>query len=605
MKLLGLSLGELSTAAVYVDKKIIACVSEERFTRNKNDEVFPLQSIEYVLSESGLKGTDIDYVLIAGEKLNLSTHLMRTHSSWRLPDHLEAMHKYWKPTIYENKKINFNELFKNKIDTSQFPGEKKWDDLLNKLTGDYYSDQDQKTYTDFIYKIITDLLGIAKDKIKHIDHHTCHAAYAYWASPIRSPETLVMTIDAYGDGLSSTLSMPTKSGGLKRLHEVPANELTIGRLYRNITLLMGMEPNAHEYKVMGLAPYTKKEIYKKALEVFKNTMYLDGLDFKFKEKPDDHYFWFQKKLEGCRFDGIAGGLQKYTEDILLEYVTNAFKKYKAKHLVYSGGVSMNIKANMLIKDLPFIEQMHVPLSGGDESLAIGVCYAFMDQYNNRNDMEPLSNGYLGPDLDRNGVIKVINKAKDAGLFVYSSSPKKIAKLLANGLVIGRCVGRMEFGARALGNRSIIADPRNRSIVQIINNKIKNRDFWMPFAPSVNEEHFNKYVVNPKNIKSPYMTIGYDSTEMGATALEAGSHPSDKTLRAQTVVREMNPGYHELINAFYDETGVAGLMNTSFNLHGEPIVNSAEDAYRVFLMTDLDAMVIDDTVITKNKENIDI
>ena len=176
-------------------------------------------------------------------------------------------------------------------------------------------------------------------------------------------------------------------------------------------------------------------------------------------------------------------------------------------------------------------------------------------------------------------------------------------MLIKGLVIGRCCGKMEFGARSLGNRSIIADPRNRSIVEVINDKIKNRDFWMPFAPSILDDHVHKYTVNPKNIESPFMTIGFESTEEGSKALEAGTHPSDKTLRPNVVTLKNNPAYYSLIKNFQKKTGIGGLLNTSFNLHGEPIVSTASDAYRVFKLTDIDILLFDEKIISKKTINI--
>ena len=582
---------------MFVDNEIVACVSEERFSRKKNDECYPLHSIEYVLKAGGISGKDLDSVVIAGKTLNLSTQLTRTYSSWKIPDHIKAMREFWYPTLYEGKEVNFYEIFKEKIDLEQYPG--TWDKIF-KDKKDYYSEVDWPIYRDFIHKIISDHIGISINKIKHMDHHVCHAAYAYWASPFRGKDVLVMTADAYGDGLSNTLSLPQNNGGLKCVHSVSDKEFTLARLYRYMTLLMGMEPNAHEYKVMGLAPYAKDPVLEGPYQVFKQHMYVDGIRFKYHEKPKDYYFWFKDRLEGFRFDGIAGGLQKYTEDIMVEYTRNAMKKFKAKRLVYSGGISMNVKVNMFLKDIDEVEDIFIPPSGGDESLAIGACYAYMDRQRGRDNMKPLENSYLGPDVNEIDIKEVTKEAKNEGYFICDANDDLIADILVKGLVIGRCCNRMEFGARALGNRSIIADPRNRSIVETINNKIKNRDFWMPFAPSILKEHSDKYIVNTKGISSPYMTVGFESTDEGEKMLEAGTHPADKTLRPHFVTEENNPAYHSLIKAFHEKTGVSGLLNTSFNLHGEPIVNTATDAYRVFKLTDIDAIILNNKIIAKKE-----
>ena len=600
MNILGLSLGILSTAALSKGNKIIACCSEERFSRLKNDESFPLKSIEYCLEEGGIEGPDLDAVVIGGLQLNLNTHLMRKYSKWSINDHFDLMNNFWKPKLIDGEDVDYNEIFKSKIDTDQYPGKDKWKDFLNTISNEYNSEKDIFSYNEFIHELLVNLLGISKEKIFHIDHHQCQAAYAYWASPIRGKDTLIMTADAYGDGKSTTLSTIKPDGGITLRHEAKANDFQLGRIYRSLTLLMGMMPDAHEFKVMGLAPYAKEPILKQAYEVFKKGMYVDGLNFKYHERPSDLFFYFKNRLENCRFDGIAGGLQRYTEEILLEYTKNALDKFGCSQLVFSGGISMNVKANMLIKDLPNLANMFVAPSGGDESLAIGSIYAYLDEYKKQRDMEPLENAYLGPDINLQDIDEYTFKAKKEGFFISTSDNSKVAKLLVEGKVIGRCFGRMEFGARSLGNRSIIADPRNRKIVNIINEKVKNRDFWMPFAPSVMVESVDDLIKNSKNLISPYMTIAFESTQKGAEELIAGSHPSDATIRPQMVISEMNEEYHSIINHFESLTGVGGILNTSFNLHGYPIVNSVSDAYNVFKKTDIDILLFKDSLISKTE-----
>ncbi len=267
-------------------------------------------------------------------------------------------------------------------------------------------------------------------------------------------------------------------------------------------------PDAHEYKVMGMAPYSKEKTLKDAYNVFKEGMYIDGLNFKWNIKPKDTFFWYKDRLENCRFDGIAGGLQKYFEEIMLEYTSNALSKYKCDQLVFSGGLSMNVKANMLIKDINGLNNMFVPPSGGDESLAIGACYAYLDQIEDQHNMTALESAYLGPNVKENDTKEVLKIANDDGFDVHTSDNDKIVELLTSGKVIGRCVGRMEFGARSLGNRSIIADARNSKIIQVINEKIKNRDFWMPFAPSIIEESCDDLFKNFKEVVSTIYDNGF-------------------------------------------------------------------------------------------------
>ena len=598
MNILGLSLGILSTAALFKNCELKSCISQERFSRLKNDESFPIDAISFVLEENGLKGKDLDVVIIAGNMLNLNTHSMRKYSKWSLKDHFELQNKYWKPKLIENKNLSFNELFKNKIDTDQHPGKSAWDELFDNISDEYEDRNNETIYKNFLHKIISDFLDISKEKIIHLDHHECHASYAYWSTPIRGKDSLIVTADAFGDGLSSTISRISEEGNISKVHSVRANDFQLGRLYRSITLLLAMMPDAHEFKVMGLAPYAKNRAVDLAYNIFSEGMYVDGIDFKYKEKPTDLFFYYKEKLQACRFDGIAGGLQKYTEEIMIKYIQNAMQKFNTNKLLYSGGLSMNVKANMLIKDLPEIKEMSVAPSGGDESLAIGACYAYLDKNNLLNEIKPMEHAYLGSKVSSKEVDECITMAAADKYYSYEYDDEFLAQILAEGKVVGRCVGRAEFGARSLGNRAIIADPRNSKIVEIINEKIKNRDFWMPFAPSILFEASKKYIINEKNIFSPYMTVGFESTDEGSRKLQAAMHPSDKTLRPQMVTKKMNPEYHGLINAFYKLTGVGGLLNTSFNLHGFPIVNSAKDAYNVFIKSGIDVLAFDKFLISK-------
>lgn len=368
-----------------------------------------------------------------------------------------------------------------------------------------------------------------------------------------------------------------------------------------------MKPDEHEYKVMGLAAYSKSKYYKEPLEVFQNTMYVDGLGFAYKETPSDLYFYFRDRLEGYRFDSIAGAIQKYTEDILVQWVDNALKATKAKRVCFGGGVAMNIKAMMEIAKLPEVEEIFICPTPSDESLAMGAAYVAMhDICTSRGQnpalyLKPLKSAYLGPDATPAEVKKVVELAKLKG-YVVNERPSMgyVAQLLADGKVIGRCVGRSEFGARALGNRSIIADPRNLNVMKIINEKVKSRDFWMPFAPSLLEEKTDDYIVNPKRLEAPYMTIAFETKSTVWNDLKAAVHQYDLTVRPQVVTKETNSEYYDLLLEFYKLTGVGGVLNTSFNVHGEPIVQTPNDAFDVFERTNLDVLQLAGYLIERRK-----
>lgn len=600
MIILGLSIGELSTAALMIDGEIVAAASEERFSRMKNDERYPMHAIDYCLTQAGIRGQDLDIVAIAGLTIALGPLITRTYSTFSIQDHIRAQHQYWYPKLYKGKNKPWTQIFKDKLDLSQFPG------TLGQLVSkedNYLSEDNWLQFKGLLHEGISKHLNIPTSKIVHLEHHSCHAAYAYYGSPFRNEPTLVLTADALGDNLSATVSV-THKDTIKRIHSVNHSEFRLARLYRYITLLLGMKPNEHEFKVMGLSAYAKPETLRGPYEIFKNTMYVKGLGFAWHDNPKDMYFNFKDKLEGYRFDGIAGGLQKYLEEILSEWVVNCVKHTEINRVVLSGGISMNIKANKVLHELPEINDLFVCASGSDETLAMGACYHYMaghcDQFDkDKFCIKPIS-AFLGPEFSKDEVYDWMLKLrlKDRYDVECDVSSGSIAGYLAKGFAIGRCAGRMEFSQRALGNRSIIANPSRAEIVKQINHKVKNRDFWMPFAPSVLAESATRYIVNPKNIKSPFMTIAFDSTQTAKTDLIATLHPADHTLRPQILDYGQNPEYHEIISAFNGLTGIGGLLNTSFNLHGEPIVCTPNDALHVFENSEIDAILIGNVLIKK-------
>jgi len=372
----------------------------------------------------------------------------------------------------------------------------------------------------------------------------------------------------------------------------------IARIYRWTTLLLGMKPNEHEFKVMGLAPYSKDYIREPAYRVYKETLAVDGIDFKWLNKPQDTYFYFRDKFEGMRFDGIAAGVQLWLEDLMTEWITNIMKHTGADTLHLSGGVSMNVKANKSISELPCVKYMHVPASGGDESLAIGAAFALVKQLG--GEVQPLEHVYLGDDVtaeDALAAVKQFRGDKDYEI-IDGVDNDYVAELLVKGKVLARCVGGMEFGARSLGNRAILCDPSKHENLRNINEKIKFRDFWMPFTPSILEERGNDYLVNPKALTADYMTMGFDSTDLAKDHLKVAIHPYDFTVRPQLVSKKTNPGYHAVIKAFEKKTGIGAVLNTSQNLHGYPIVRTPQDAVEVFLKSGLDGIIFPNLLLLK-------
>ncbi len=587
-----------SSVSLYVDGQIVAATHEERFTRSKNDEAFPAQSIKFCLDKAGIKADDLDGVAIASFLAHSFEDTVTRRSTWTSHDYLKEQHERWQPILSgeTGKSPSLLEIFPDRVDLDYYPN-----GVLRKLLDD---PSKQPLIHELRVNWFADFLGLSPDKVRRIEHHKCHAYYSYYASPFRSEKVLALTIDGSGDGLNATIGMFDESGNYERLYET--SECNIARIYRYMTLYLGMKPNEHEFKVMGLAPYGKAEYSEKALNVFRETLYVDGVEFKWHTKPTDSYFWFKERLEGERFDNVAFALQTWVEELLVKWVTNSIEKFGINKIVVAGGVAMNIKAMGKIAELDCVDSLFIGGSASDESMAIsaGICLAEdLHKENashwNHSAVKPLRSLYLGPEASAEEE-KEATKQVDADEYDISPKPtsKEIAKLLQRGLIMARCAGQMEFGQRALGNRSILADPKDPLVKEKINSAIKNRDFWMPFAPIVMDKFVDKYLANHKGIDSPHMTIGYNTTKEGYSAMIAACHPADKTARAQILTKDINQELYEIILEFSKLTERGALLNTSFNLHGFPIVNTPKEAIFVFQNSGLDGLILNNYLILK-------
>lgn len=595
MKILAITLEKCSGCAIFVDDKVVFSASEERYSRIKSDSSFPLNSIKDALQFTGLQGKDFDKVIICGNKISLIPSLINEYSTFSIDDQIRAMEEYWYPNLVLGENKSFLEIFKDKINLNQFPYNtelgKKFE--IFKLQNPY-TEEDGKKVSDFFKQIISSFLEIDENKIIHMEHDWCHAAYGFYGSPIRDDNTLIVTADAWGDDLSGTLSLYSQEQNkITRVKEYNHKDFQLARIYRYTTLVLRMLANEHEYKVMGLASYYNGPMINKVEKVFENMLQIDGLEFVFNKDIPDIYDHLKNNLKNYRFDHIAAGLQSFTEKILVKWFSNACSSYNAKSLVYSGGVSMNVKANLNISKIPYVEKFFVCGAGTDETLPIGACYHWAEM--NGIQPKPLDTLYLGSDATY--AEKDLPSISQYHLEKYNSEEQILEKILEN-KIIAVCRGRMEMGQRSLGNRSILADPRTRTNVEKINNSIKKRDFWMPFAPIILSEYQDLLVENPKNLESPFMTIAFE-TKDGKNKIPAAVHQADGTARAQLLKKEQNPILWNLIFKFYDKTGIPALLNTSFNLHGEPIVRTIQDGLRVFEKSELEVLWLDNHIIEKN------
>ncbi len=591
MIVLGIYDDHNSSVALSIDGEIVFAVQEERFTKRKNEKGFPVNAVTYVLEKFNLNNDNIDIVAMSTiERTDINNFKYPIDTVFGVNDHIDMMNDYWKPKISGDK---YHKDYVKMVFDRKFVNEKSFYNIPDSYY-DLSIEEVQQNVTNIIVNDISKFLDIDKEKIKFYDHHTCHAMYGYFANTNRKNKTIVITVDAYGDGRNQTV-WKIEDDKFELISE--SSQCDIARLYRMVTLYLRMKPLEHEFKVMGLAPYAKDKYSNEVVKILEELLKFDGMNIVYKNRPKNLYEFLNKNLQYFRFDNIAGGVQKYTENMLSELFIRVSNETNIKNFVFSGGVAMNVKANKVLGDLECVDDLFVAGSSSDESQCIGAC--FFANYQNGITNKPLENLYLGTKNSEDEVISYIKANKlDDKYDVSDATNIKIANLLADGQVVSRVCGKMEFGARALGNRSILANPSNPNIIQHINELIKGRDFWMPFAATVLDSFADKYLVNNKNFDSRYMAVAMDTKKEFLSDIKAGTHPYDETIRPQILTREQNSEYYDLITEFSKLTGIGSLLNTSYNLHGLPVVNDVADAVYVFENSGLKYLVVNNTLISK-------
>ena len=450
------------------------------------------------------------------------------------------------------------------------------------------------------HKNILKKLGI-DSSITYYDHHFLHAATAHLQCPWGKERNLVITNDGSGDAVCATVNIGV-GNSLERIETI-SNYNSMGEFYSRITQYLGMKPMSHEFKVMGLAPYAKPKYGLKTYELIKNWFKVVP-PFKFENRSG---FWKWQYIGGFeklfrtkhRFDNIAWAAQNLIEEKQTEWIKMVIKNTGIKNVVLSGGVFLNIKANYNLLQIDEIENLFIFPSGGDESLPMGAALQLQIE-NGQEYTEPLGPLYFGDEFSDEQILDELKLWSDSITFVKPDNINEhAANELINGNIIARFFGRMEWGARALGNRSIIADGRDPDVIIKINEAIKNRDFWMPFAPSILYERVDDYFDNPKKFYGPYMVMAFPSKPLAKKHILGGLHPYDYTGRPQMVKKEWNQSYYELLKAFEKKSGgVGGVLNTSFNIHGEAIVRTPKDALETFMSSGLDGLALGSYYVLK-------
>lgn len=592
---IGIHDGHDCSIALLVNGEIVAALQEERFTNRKNEWGFPYNAAKWLMNKYNPK--DISCVVLGDGRVDPALCKVRRETNFSIDDWVREQQLFWKKRLLEKKNVDYYEIFSN---NKNFKYDEYYD--YNGITFKYNDPGERDKFAVKRREFAAKFFGVDTSKVIIPEHERSHQHYALYASPLRKEKINVITCEGRGSYSNATVSV---YDGEKITEICAMEENYIPTIYRYVTLILGMKPNEHEYKVMGLAPYAKDKDVDRVLPIFNDLLKVDGIVVKWRNRPPDTYFTLKDRFEGKRFDHIAGALQKFTEDILKEWFVNIAKHTGIRKFVFSGGAAQNIKAVKAISEMPEIEDIFVCPAAGDTSLSIGAAYfGYLEMKKNKNGLKsepkPIKTVYLGNEFTDSDCMKAI---KDRGVdkkykVINAASASDIARIIADGHILGRFSGRMEFGLRAMGNRSILADPRDYNIIKRLNEKIKNRDFWMPFTPTVLDKYADSYIQNPKRLKSPFMTMAFETTEEGRQALPAAIHPADFTARPQILKREDNPSYYELIECFAKLTGVGALLNTSFNLHGYPIAGTPEKAIETFENSELDGLILNSILVLR-------
>lgn len=550
-----------SAACLIQDGKIIAAASEERFTRKKHDASFPKKAIQYCLKEGGIDYKDLTHVgfyekpFIKFERI-LSTSLATFPKSF--PSYIKAIPVWLK--------------------------EKLW-----------------------IPQIIRKELQFKKS-LYFIEHHRSHAASSFFTSPFK--EAALLTIDGVGEWSTATYGKGNNNT-IELFKEIRFPH-SLGLLYSAFTYYLGFKVNSAEYKVMGLAPYGVPRyldlIKRELIEVnedggIKLNMKYFAYDYGLKmispsfcqlfghpvRKPETPLEQFHKDL--------AASIQKITEEVVLKMVHHVYQETKSENLCLAGGVALNCVANgKILKNGPF-KNIYIQPAAGDAGGAVGIAYFIYHSVLKAPRDNGWEHSYWGPSFSKDNIRKMLDENKiKYQVFERKELLQKVAKLIDEQQVLGWFQGRMEFGPRALGNRSILADARNPKNKDIVNLKIKFRESFRPFAPSILEDKVSEYF--DLQLPSPFMLLVAQVKE-DKRIIPSVTHV-DGSARIQTVSRSQNELFYDLIHEFYQLTGCPIIINTSFNVRGEPIVCTPEDAYRCFMRTNMDYLVMDTFLLDKRQ-----
>lgn len=591
MNILGISAFYHDSAACLVqDGRVAAAAQEERFTRRKHDEAFPRHAVEFCLAKGGIRVEDLDHVAFYDKPLLKFERIIETFVA--VAPRGFRMFRKGLPLWLQEKLHTPRELDKG---------------LGGKFRGRY---------------VFT-------------EHHESHAASAFFPSPF--PEAAILTMDGVGEW--ATASIARGSGNRIELLRELRFPHSLGLLYSAFTYFCGFKVNSGEYKLMGLAPYGEPRYRELILERL--------LDLKpdgsFRLDMDYFAYCVRDRMTSAKFDELFGGpprapesplsqremdlaasIQAVTEEIMLRMARHAREVAGARHLVLAGGVALNCVGNGRILRERIFDDIWIQPAAGDAGGALGaalfVWHQLLDKPRTVGETDSQRGSLLGPSYGEAEVRRVLDR-EGARYRTFESEDElatAVADLVAGGKVVGHMQGPMEFGPRALGNRSIIGDARSPAMQSVMNLKIKFRESFRPFAPCVLREHVSEYFAMDEGYDSPYMLLvapvlesqrktgnGFDASGLDKLKAERSTIPAvthvDYSARVQTVDPVRHPRLHRIMTQFHRKTGCPVVINTSFNVRGEPIVNTPRDAWRCFMGTDMDALVIENTLMLKEDQ----
>ena len=596
MNIIGISCFYHDSAACLLQNGVIQeAIQEERFTRIKHDSNFPLHSINYIFNKYNLALNEIDFFVFYEKPFLKFERLLETYVAKAPAGFLSF--KTSMPIWLRDK------LFQKKLII----------DELKKFSKGKFD----------------------KNKILFSEHHFSHASSAFFPSPFK--EAVILTIDGVGEWATTTIGYG-KDNKLRIDNEINFPH-SLGLLYSAFTYFLGFKVNSGEYKLMGLAPYGEPTYIDLILEKLIDLK--DDGSFKLNQKYFNYttgltmtnenfsnLFNLKRRNINEEFKtehlNLASSIQKVTEKIILKIVKNIKKNYKSKNLCLAGGVALNCVANSKIIESKVFEDIWIQPASGDAGGCVGAAlnawYLHLNQDRNINKNDSMNGSLLGPSYNQNEIEKTLKKLNaNFEILNEESLINKTAKFLSNGKAVGWFQGRMEFGPRALGSRSILADPRSEKMQKELNLKIKFRESFRPFAPAIIKEELNNWFELDK--LSPYMLLvsqlkknklinlsakdqnlkGIERLNIKRSDVPAITHV-DNSARIQTVDKDTNPKFYSLLKSFNEITGCPILVNTSFNIRGEPIVNTPEDAFKCFMGTNLDILVIGNCIVEKKEED---